>query len=189
MKKIIALSLIAVRLLTSAASAQTAPQMPGGPLAATNASGQLEVSTNINIPQSTSFTNAKVEVFLGAVMQGASTFNNTIEARYNFTPSFFVGAQIQNSPGASVINAASAYLGLRKAWDTTEVWAKMGGGRDWQLGAWKGEAWVGIAYAPFQDSSQNFLNKLSTYAEQGIILSQSSKQASTSTIGGITYHF
>lgn len=149
----------------------------------------LDSNTAAGIPQSTSFTNAKVELFLGAVMQGSSTFNNSLEIRYNITPTIFGSAQIQNSPAGSVINAGSAYLGLRKAWDNTEVWLKLGGGRDWQISAWKGEAWAGIAYAPFHDSSQGFLNKVSTFIEQGIIISKNSKQASTSTIAGVTYHF
>jgi hypothetical protein len=180
----LALTAVPARAQTVTTNANGLPNGAGLAISTTNVEAVLG-----NLPQSSSFTNAQFEIFVGAVMQGDTSFNNSIELRYDITPTFFVSGQIQNSPAASVINAASLYVGLRKAWDTVEVWGKLGGGRDWSLATWKGEAWFGIAYAPFQSSTSSVLQNVSTFCEEGLIVSQSNKQPSNSTIGGVTYHF
>ncbi len=162
MKKLFLLSLFSLCLCLSAVNPARAQ------------SSFLDTNVLNNLPQANSLTNAKLDLAVGAVAQGTSKFENVLDLRYHVTPSFFVGAEIQNSTASSVVDVGGLFLGARKAWDNAEVYGFAGGRRNWinpagnGRASWEAMAGAGVSYRPF-DSSGNILSKTALYFEPAII--------------------
>ncbi len=157
----------------------------------------LNLPTNAipQIPQASSFTNTTVELSVGVVASISGTSpENVIDVHYNVTQTFFVQGEIQNAASSSVLDVAGLGGGVRKAWDTAEIYGKLEGRRNWipQGGAkpaWEGVLGAGVAWMPLSTSDNTFLRNSALWAETDGILSQSAKRPQIQSEGGYRYNF
>lgn len=145
-----------------------------------------------NVPSASSFTNATLEVSVGAVMHGSSSFENSLSLRYNIGKTFFAGGEIQNGPASSVVDSAGLFVGVRKAFDTAEVYGQIGGRRTWISSpdgrpAWECLVGGGAAWRPVQ--GDGVLSKFALFTEVFFVGSQHSMRPEAETRAGVRYLF
>lgn len=147
-----------------------------------------------NVPTK-SFADAKLEVNVGVVMHGSTSFANSLSLDYNFTTNFFVGAEEQNGPATSVISQIAIDFGYRYVVNNTlELYAKALLERNFTTDTWQGEIAAGVAWIPLSTSSTAVLNRTALFLEQRIVIDKTafggtSQGASTTTVGGVRFPF
>lgn len=177
MKKLIAIAVLALAGFTSTAQTTNAPAQPTFLLPANTP--VLSILTNI---PTVSLQAEQFGVQVATVMQGTTTFENSISFEYVIHTNFAVMAEIQNGgAGSSVVNSAGVFLKVRKAWSQYEVYGDMGGRRNWATGHWEGVAGIGAAYSPTPH--------LSCFVEQRLIATSAKNAPATETLMGIKLPF
>jgi hypothetical protein len=148
-----------------------------------------------NIPQSGSFTNATVEIGVGVIVSATGVPpENVIDAHYNLGQIFFIQGEIENGPGSTVLDVVGGGVGLRKAYDTAEVYGRVEGRRNWQnpataKPAWELEIGGGAGWMPFNTSGTAILRNAALYAELNGIVSTSANRPEMQSVAGLRYLF
>lgn len=165
----------AASLLTFTPPTETPASPAAAPSLSLSTSSILDLLTNI--PTASSYTNASIEVSLGAVMDGTgASFKNSIEVQKNFGQTFLLAGEIQNGTGSSVIESAALYVGFRKAGLSWEIYGMGGLRRDWSNSKWDALLVGGVAYGP-------------CYAEDAFIISSFKDQPSNELRAGVRLKF
>lgn len=99
-----------------------------------------------NIPTAT-FDAEKFGITVATVMQGSgSAFESSLAGEYILHTNFLIGAEIQSGTGAQTVDKVRGFFGIREAWPNYEIFAHIGGGRDWVSGHWEGIGEFGASY-------------------------------------------
>lgn len=148
-----------------------------------------------SIPQSGSFTNATIEIGVGALISGTGqSVENVIDAHYNLGSMFFFQGEIENAAGATIVDVVGGGFGLRKAGDTYELYVRIEGRRNWipqglAKPAWEGVGGVGAGWMPFAENSNVILRNGALFAELNGVLSQSGQRPSLQNTVGMRFLF
>ncbi len=173
--KLIAIGLVTFGLLAATVQAQSnnAPG-PVTPLLFTNAPTVALVDENVGIST-------------GALMHGASAFDNSTLFDVTIKTNFFLRAEIESAANSSVVDAAGIGGGYCHTVATTRLYGFMEGRRNWNLAEWEGVAGLGVAYAPFGNSS-NLLSGFSAAAEERLVVTRGGRPFNE-TFAGVRYSF
>lgn len=150
MKKLIPILLFSL-CLTASAQTNTVPSLP------------IPISLDFltNIPTVTNFTQATFGLETGAKLQN-STLENLIKGDLYLRTNWMISAEIENGPSSTVVDSLSLYGGYRKAWSNAEVYAELGGRRNWStvgdIGpGWQGVVLFGAAWIPITGGHMSLL--------------------------------
>jgi hypothetical protein len=172
-------ALTALPLAATPSPAQT--NSASAPPPALAAPPLLAILTNL---PATSLGNERLSVCAGTVMRGTTSFENSLSARCVVRTNFAFAAEIQDGPSSSVVDSFGLQVQVRKAWNAAEVYALMGGRRNWPLRKWEGVAGLGASWQPMPQST-----RIAVFAEQRIIAGALGSQPQTETVAGIRCPF
>lgn len=212
MKKLLPLSLVLFCAASAFALDRPSPSLMGDTLAGLKDRAVVALDTALtlqtpvptltatngplgSIPQTGSFTNATIELGVGAVISATGqSVENVVDAHYNIGSVFFVQGEIENASGASVVDVVGGGVGLRKAGDTYELYVRIEGRRNWipqgtAKPAWEGVGGVGAGWLPFSTASNSFIRNGALYMEANGVLSQSGSRPSLQNIVGARFLF